>query len=154
MSDDRFTNPVEARKRAMDYLARREHGRAELLAKLERAGFDPDIAKDVVAELVADGLQSDERFVEAFVRSRIGQGKGPVRIRAELREHGIGDGLIEDGLVAAGQNWSALARSVRLKKFSGSEPADFKAKARQMRFLQSRGFESDHIQRALAADEA
>ena len=153
MADDKFTDPVEARKKAMDYLARREHGRAELLTKLERAGFDPDIAKDVLMQLVDDGLQSDDRFVEAFVRSRIGQGKGPVRIRAELREHGVGDGLVDEGLLAAGQNWYELARAVRLKKFGAGRPADFREKARQMRFLQSRGFESDHIQSAVAADE-
>ncbi len=145
--------PNEARKKAMDYLARREHARGELLTKLERAGFDPDVSQDAIAQLVADGLQSDARFVEAFVRSRIGQGKGPVRIRAELREHGVGDNLIEDGLAEAGQNWYALAREVRLKKFGAGEPADFKEKARQMRFLQSRGFESDHIQGAVAAAE-
>ena len=152
MSDDRFSDPLEARKKAMDYLARREHARGELLTKLERAGFDPDVSQDAVAQLVADGLQSDARFVEAFVRSRVGQGKGPVRIRAELREHGVGDSLIDDGLAEAGQSWYELAREVRLKKFGASEPADFREKARQMRFLQSRGFESDQIQSAIAAD--
>ena len=136
----------------MDYLARREHGRAELLAKLEKAGFDPDISAVAVAQLVADGLQSDERFVEAFVRSRIGQGKGPVRIRAELREHDVTGGLIDAGLTNAEQDWYALAVEVRLKKFGGARPRDFKEKARQMRFLQSRGFDTDHIQAAVSAD--
>ena len=136
----------------MDYLARREHGRAELLAKLEKAGFDPDISSNAIAELVDAGLQSDARFIEAFIRSRIGQGKGPVRIRAELREHGIGDSLIDDGLSGADEDWYALARQVRLKKFGAESPADFKEKARQMRFLQSRGFESDQIQSAVSAD--
>ena len=136
----------------MDYLARREHGRAELLTKLEKAGFDPDISEDAVAQLVEDGLQSDTRFVEAFVRSRIGQGKGPARIRAELREHDVTGGLIDTGLANAEQDWFALAREVRLKKFGTGQPRDFKEKARQMRFLQSRGFDSDQIQAAVSAD--
>ncbi len=153
MSDDKFSNPIEARKKAMDYLARREHARGELLAKLERAGFDPDVSQDAVAQLVADGLQSDSRFVEAFVRSRINHGKGPVRIRAELREHGVADSLTDDGLADAGQDWSELAREVRLKKFGSGQPGDFKEKARQMRFLQSRGFDSDHVRSAVSAVE-
>ena len=153
MSDDKFSNPIEARKKAMDYLARREHARGELLAKLERAGFDPDVSQDAVAQLVADGLQSDSRFVEAFVRSRINQGKGPVRIRAELRDHGVADSLTDDGLVDAGQDWSELAREVRLKKFGSGQPGDFKEKARQRRFLQSRGFNSDHVRSAVSAVE-
>ena len=151
MRDDRFSDPIAARKKAMDYLARREHGRAELLAKLEKAGFDPDISEDAVARLVDEGLQSDERFVEAFVRSRINQGKGPVRIRAELREHGVNGVVIDEALAAADENWYELAREVRLKKFGGGQPGDFKEKARQMRFLQSRGFDTDQIQFAVSA---
>jgi regulatory protein len=135
----------------MDYLARREHGRVELATKLEKAGFDPGISEDAVAGLVADGLQSDARFVEAFVQSRISQGKGPTRIRVELREKRVEDQLIEEGLLDAREDWFALARRVRRRKFGKEPPADFKEKARQMRFLQYRGFESEHIQSAVSA---
>lgn len=151
MCDDRFSNPIEARKKAMDYLARREHGRAELLQKLGNFGFDSATADDAVAELVADNLQSDARFVDAFVASRINQGKGPVRIRADLRERGISGSTIEIGLEDANQDWYALAREVREKKFGSERAPDFNEKARQMRFLQSRGFETDQIQAAVSA---
>jgi regulatory protein len=151
MDDDRFSDPIEARKKAMDYLARREHGRAELLEKVTRFGFDADVADDAVAQLVEDGLQSDVRFAEAFVRSRINQGKGPAKIRADLREKGVNDGATEDGIREAEQDWYALAIEVRLKKFGAERPVDFKEKARQMRFLQSRGFEPDQIQAAVSA---
>jgi len=137
----------------MDYLARREHGRSELFGKLTRFGFEADVADDAVAQLVEDGLQSDTRFVEAFVRSRINQGKGPAKIRADLREKGVNDGVTEDGIRQADQDWYALAVEVRLKKFGAERPAEFKEKARQMRFLQSRGFEQDQIQAAVSAGE-
>jgi regulatory protein len=149
--EDRFTDPIEARKKAMDYLARREHGLSELTRKLTTFGFDSDVARDAVAQLVDDGLQSDERFTEAFVRSRINQGKGPARIRADLQEKGINDGVIAAGLEEAEQNWYDLALQVRLRKFGAQAPGDFKEKARQMRFLQSRGFEQDHIRRLESA---
>jgi regulatory protein len=152
IDDERFSDPVEARKKAMDYLARREHGRTELLNKLTKFGFECDVADDAVAQLVEDGLQCDTRFAEAFVRSRINQGKGPARIRAELREHGLGDAVIATALAEAGQDWFELAIDVRLKKFGGEPPADFKEKARQMRFLQSRGFDTDQIQVAVSAN--
>ena len=135
----------------MDYLARREHGQVELHHKLIKFGFDADIADDAIAALVEDGLQSDARFTEAFVRSRISQGKGPTKIRADLRERGLSDSLVDEGLAEAAQDWYALARDVRIKKFGMACPVDFKDKARQMRFLQSRGFESDHIQSAVSA---
>ena len=151
--EERFSNPVEARKKAMDLLARREHGRVELARKLEKTGFDNDVAVDAIGTLTAEGLQSDQRFVEAFVQSRISQGKGPVRIQAELAERDIPVGQIDAVLEETEQDWYALAREIRCKKFGSQQPADFKEKARQMRFLQYRGFETDQIKLAVSAHE-
>jgi len=153
LEDERFSNPVEARKKAMDYLARREHGRVELCKKLIKFGFDADISDDAIERLIEDGLQSDQRFAEAFIQSSINQGKGPARIRADLSQRGVSDGVINDGLHESGQNWRTLARDVREKKFGMALPVDFKQKARQMRFLQYRGFGPDHIQSAVSAGD-
>jgi len=150
--EDRFASPLEVRKKAMDFLARREYGRTELFRKLADKGFDPDVARTAVARLVEEGLQSDTRFAESFVQSRIGQGKGPVRIRAELGQKGIDESVIELALEASGADWCALATEQRVKKFGRARPADFAEKARQMRFLQYRGYESGHIQAAVRAD--
>lgn len=147
---DRFSNPVEARKKAMDYLARREHSRDELLRKMEKAGFEVNVALDAVEQLRKDGLQSDRRFVDAFVQSRVSQGKGPTRIRADLRERGVRDAVIDEGLTVVVIDWHELARKTREKKFGAEPPVEFKDKARQMRFLQYRGFASDHIQTAVS----
>lgn len=151
LSDDKFSNPVEARKKAMDYLARREHGRTELINKLTSFGFQAATADAAVAQLVDDNLQSDQRFVEAFIISRINQGKGPLKIRSDLRERDIAGAVVDIGLQDANQDWYASARAVREKKFGPDYPMDYSEKARQMRFLQSRGFDIDHIQAAVSA---
>ena len=132
----------------MDFLARREYGQTELIRKLADKGFDRDAAEEAVRRLTDDGLQSDSRFAESFVQSRINQGKGPVRIRLDLSQKGIGDSVTELALEEADPDWRALAREQRIKKFGPDLPGDFKEKARQMRFLQYRGFEQDHIQSA------
>lgn len=150
--EDRFSNPVEARKKAMDYLARREYGRRELIDKLVSAGFEPAITARAVERLGEDGLQDDRRFVENFVQSRISQGKGPVRVHADLRQRGLDAGLVDEVLAEEGPDWFSLARQVRTKKFGGTPPGDFREKARQMRFLQYRGFEQAHIQAAVATN--
>lgn len=137
----------------MDYLARREYGNLELKKKLARAGFQIEAVEPAVEQLVADGLQSDRRFVEAFVQSRISQGKGPGRILADLSSRGIQESLADEVLAETGENWRALARTVRHKKFGRAAPQDFREKARQMRFLQYRGFLPEHIQAAVAADD-
>ena len=108
----------------MDYLARREHGRVELFNKLTKFGFDPHIAEEAIKQLIDDGLQSDERFVEAFVRSRINQGKGPARIRADLNNRGVPGSLIDNGLLEAEQNWFDLAREVHARKFGFEQPRE------------------------------
>jgi len=150
--EDRFSCPVDARKKAMDFLARREYGQTELIKKLANKGYDRSVAEQAVKKLTEDGLQNDQRFAEAFVQSRINQGKGPVRIRLDLGQRGIGDAVIELAIEDASANWFELARDVRLRKFGTGKPSDFKAKAKQMRFLQYRGFEQDHVQAAFNSE--
>ncbi len=148
--EDRFSCPKEIRKKAMDFLARREYGFEELVKKLADKGYTRTVVEDELARLSDEGLQSDTRFAEAFVQSRINQGKGPVRIRADLGQRGVRDGVIEGALEEAGVDWFELARRERLKKFGADLPVDFKEKARQMRFLHYRGFDQDQINAALS----
>lgn len=149
--EDRFSSAIEARKKAMVFLARREYGQTELVNKLVNKGYMRQVAEQAILELTAAGLQSDQRFAANFVRSRISQGKGPVRMRSELGQRGIDSIGIKQAIEATGADWDELACEVRLKKFGDARPVDFKAKARQMRFLQYRGFERDHIKAATGA---
>lgn len=149
---DPFADPAEARRRAMDLLARREHSRDELVKKLKAAGFEQNATFDAIDALRKEGLQSDRRFVESFVSSRVRQGKGPIRIRADLAQRGVREPCIGSALTNADVDWCALASEIREKKFGREVPADFKEKARQMRFLQYRGFESDQIRAAVGGD--
>lgn len=146
--EDRFSCPNEIRKKAMDFLARREYGQTELIKKLADKGYVRRLVEQSITRLTDQGLQSDDRFAEAFVQSRINQGKGPVRIRLDLSQRGVGDAVIEMAIEECAADWHGLASDVRRRKFGDGEPADFKAKAKQMRFLQYRGFEQDHIQSA------
>ena len=93
--EDRFSCPKEIRKKAMDFLARREYGQTELIKKLADKGFERRIVEQEVRILTEENLQSDERFSESFVQSRINQGKGPIRIRLDLGQRGISDAVIE-----------------------------------------------------------
>ena len=146
--EDRFACPKEIRKKAMDFLARRDYGQDELVRKLADKGYKRTVVEDEVARLADEGLQSDTRFAESFVQSRISQGKGPVRIRADLSQRGIREGILDAALEAADVDWFELAVAERVKKFGSDAPTDVREKARQMRFLQYRGFEQDHIQSA------
>ncbi len=89
-----------------------------------------------------------------FVRSRISRGQGPVRIGQELRQRGIPDETVRAALAGVEEDWSAVARAVLVRQFR-TPAADMKTRARQMRFLEYRGFTAAQIRSALkgAADD-
>lgn len=134
-----------ASEQAVSYLARREHSALELRRKLDKSGFDTADIEHVLSQLQQAGLQSDERFAESYVRSRINRGYGKTRIRMELQERGVADELIRDSLQQAEIDWFALAAEVRSKRFGEQNPEDFKSRAKQQRFLEYRGFSHDEI---------
>jgi regulatory protein len=143
-------DPAAIRLAAITLLARRDFASGELGEQLMARGFAAEVVRAVLAELVAEGLFSEGRYVENYVASRAGRGQGPARIGAELRKNGVPEPLIEQGLQAA--DWVALARKVRRAKFGAEPPQGWAEKARQARFLQYRGFSADHIRAATGAD--
>jgi regulatory protein len=132
-------------------LARRDHACGELAARLRERGFDAAVIETLVAELRDRRLLDDERYAGHFVAYHRARGQGPMRIRRELDQLGVDSTLIEAALESAG-DWRALARSVRTRRFGSKLPASWPDKARQARFLQYRGFSSDHIRSALGSD--
>ena len=130
----------------MNLLARREHSCFELQRKLSDKLPDySEIIGQVVFELQQDNLQSDERFAEAFLSSRIRRGLGPNRISMELQQRGVDQYLIEHILEESGVDWCELASAVLNKKYGTKFCEDFKERARRSSFLHYRGFNSDQI---------
>ena len=144
-------DPQAIRAAAVTLLARRDWLTEELSAKLQAAGGDPQAVAAVLAELARERLLDDVRFAEHFVTSRAERGQGPLRIATDLAALGASRELIE-AAVASGPDWRALAGTVRRRKFGAAPPDSWGEKARQARFLQYRGFSSDHIRAATGAD--
>jgi len=134
---------------AVRLLARREHSSEELGRKLRSKGHPAGIVESVVAKLRGKRLVSDDRFAASFVHHHAQRGQGPVRIRVELRQQGVSDELIEAQLQEAQFNWVALATAARRRKFGAAAPRNMAERAKQARFLQYRGFDSDQIRAAL-----
>ncbi len=96
-------------------------------------------------QLQQAGLQSDDRYTESFIESRINKGQGPVRIRRDLQERGIGSELIEHYLEIYDGEWRELLRQVHDGKFGSGRVRETKALAKRARFLEYRGFTSEMI---------
>jgi len=127
---------------ALKILIRREHSQLELSNKLHLKGFDDVDIKRSINLLIEQKYQSDERFSEAFILMRYNQGKGPVIISSELKKRGI------ESFELSIFDWFELAKEVREKKFGKNLPSDYKTRAKQKRFLKSRGFDFDQIDKA------
>ncbi len=147
---DDFTERTRAiRQQLTGYLARREHSRWELLRKLSEQGHDSNDAQAVLQRFVDNGIQSDARFAETFIRSKASKGQGPVRVLQELKRHQLDQQLIQTAMQEADIDWFELAKTVANKRFGGANQGDFKARQKQQRFLQYRGFDFEQIRYAL-----
>jgi regulatory protein len=153
-STRRAADPADseaARAAAVRWLARRDYASGELRGRLQRMGFNNDVVERTVGELIDERALDDARYASNYVSYSASRGQGPVRIASELKALELPADLIEAAL-AGGPDWRALAGEVRNRKFGAEPPADWPEKARQARFLQYRGFSSDHIRLALGAD--
>ncbi len=144
-------NPDDIREAALRLLARREHAAGELQRKLRAKGYAPAGVDEVTAALAREGLLSDKRFTETYVLGRMRRGWGPLRIKAELGERGVDGELVETYIDVNDGQWRDIVRAARSRRFGDRPPEGFQDRARQMRFLQSRGFTADQIKHALAS---
>lgn len=142
-------NPVAVRRVAMDLLARREHGRAELSRKLRQRGATQDLIDPALDRLAEEGLLNESRYLESYIASRARAGYGPVRIREELSQRGLPRSEIDSALSESGVDWSENLREVWRRKFARL-PQDARERAQQGRFLSYRGYSMEAISRLLS----
>ncbi len=142
-------DPEAIRARALRAVTRREYGARELQAKLVRTGASESVARQVVEDFAARGWQSDARYAESVARVRIGQGYGPLRIRAELQAAGVADTFISAAIQEPEVGgWLACAHASYAHRFH-TPPADAAGWQKAWRFLAQRGFSAEHIRSAL-----
>jgi len=130
---------------AIRMLAGREHSCFEIQAKLKSKGHGSDDIEIVIEQLLQDKYLDDSRFVEMFVRSKTNRGAGPIKIRLELQQRSVDASLIDEYLDFNQPEWLERAKEVRCKRFGDDLPIEQANKAKQVRFLQQRGFTQQQI---------
>lgn len=140
---------ANAFSQALRLLSRREHGARELTEKLIQKGYTQDEAEQALVTCQQQGLQSERRFIEALVRSRMRQGYGPQRIKQELQAKQVDTDLLDEILHDAANDWLDCARQVWHKKARGI-PLNFEQVQKLKRFLLYRGFPSAIIQQVVS----
>jgi regulatory protein len=140
-----------ARVAALDALARRDHSTADLRRKLLQKGYDGSVVSALLESLSVERLLDDRRYMENFVAYHAARGQGPLRVRMELRRHGLEGAPVEDCL-GNYPEWLTQLRIARQKKFGAALPTTYPDRQRQARFLGYRGFTSAQIRSALGFD--
>lgn len=138
--------PKAIRLKIMDFLSRREHSSREILNKMSNRVESKEMLLDSIKELIEDGLLSDERFAESYFQSRKNRGYGPLRIRNELKQKGVGDQIFFT--LSNEVNWHKYALEALRKKINGDLPTETKDVLKLKRFLNYRGFDFQDIDRA------
>lgn len=142
---------MSLKARALKYLSAREHSRLELARKLSRYAQEDDDVEALLDWLEAAKFLSQSRFSESLVHRRATR-FGNNRILSELQTHGVDGEALSDIKASLSQDEAARACEVWRKRF-GHPPADAPERAKQMRFLQQRGFSHSAIQAAMRAAE-
>ena len=135
--------------RAMRLLARREHSREELRRKLAPKVAEGENLEAILDELALRGWLSDARYAEQAIRSK-SRRYGPLKMAHALRAKGVDGETIAAGFRAAGSDGRSNLEDVWKSRFK-AWPADERERARQVRFLQGRGFSLEEILRFLKA---
>ena len=135
------------RARAMRLLARREHSRAQLRGKVAPHAAEGEDVDGLLDELARAGWLSDARFAEHSIRASARR-FGPLMLAQQLRRKGVDDATIAAGFHAAGADGASSVERVWASRFR-APPSGERDRARQVRFLQGRGFALDEIFRFL-----
>ncbi len=146
--------------RALRLLSRREYSRKELASKLlqlvrrDEEELTVDIEEQIEAVLndfEARAWLSDERFAQALVRRR-SERYGVRRVADELERAGIETGLISQLTGELKESEYDRARALWTRKF-GQIPTEQKERARQYRFLISKGFSPELVAKVIGGRE-
>lgn len=142
---------ISAYDKALALLARREHSARELKSKLARKGLDANESAKALADLRAKDYQSDARFGEMLIRTRIAGGYGPRWILADLRQHGITEAAAQALIDAAEPDWPALVRDLMRRRFGAKRAVSLAERSRRAAFLLRRGFDAHTVQSSTRA---
>ncbi len=139
------------RSYAFAVLTRREYSKVDLIEKLALYAQNREEVIELVDELARENYQSDQRFAEMLLRSQIRKGKGPNSVKMALRAKSIDKQLLDQDIKEV--DWYEQAYQLKVKKYGIEVAKDPKIKAKQIRFLQYRGFEMDAIMKAIIRKE-
>lgn len=134
---------------AMHLLSRRDHGQFELWQKLLAKGYDEEDIQTTLMFCLESNYLDDLRYAKSQIRQHVYKGHGERRIRQELQLKKVAEAVVDQAMEEEPQDWFELARQVAEKKYKSVKASDRNEYAKQVRFLQYRGYTFEQINYAL-----
>lgn len=145
-------NPINLKTKVLDLLSRRDYSYQELYQKLCKYSEDLDLIKKVLDEMVAKNFINEERFIANFIHNK-SQRYGSLKIKYLLKHKTDNSQLVNQIYQESDIDELASARQIWQRKFGQTPAKSWAEKAKQIRFLLSRGFNMGIIQKVLAISE-
>ncbi len=130
---------------AITLLAKKDYSSGSLRRLLSKLTEKEEYVDCVVRRLSDNHYLNDTQLINNLIDKHIKKRHGPTRIKQEIRQKGFPQELIEQKIEESGIDWYSMAKEARIKKFSDTPPAEQKEKAKQIRYLQYKGFSMDMI---------
>ena len=145
---------LSSQEAAIQLLSRRDHGEYELWQKLKLKGYSSEAIEQAIHFCLAHNYLDDLRYAQSQIRQYVYKGCGEKRIRQELMQKRVAESVIVQALQQEEQDWFELAKQAAEKKFKAQRAKDPKEYAKQVRFLQYRGYSFEQISYALKSESA
>jgi len=132
----------------MNALSRREHSEKEIYLKFVNLVNSKDILLEEILKLKEEGLISNQRYAEAYIRSRFHSGFGPVRIKYELEKKGVIKTIIKTAFQETDLDWDDKLKSELKKKYESNDMKNLNIN-KISKFFLYRGFDLEKISKLI-----
>ncbi|EKE84298.1 regulatory protein RecX [Idiomarina xiamenensis] len=144
---------AQLRQSVLRLLTRREHSQLELRRKLQQKGWPVELINEALQWAAEQGWQSEQRFLQSFVRARLANGDGPLKIIAAGQQKGLSAASINETFAELSIDWLQRCQARRQQRFGEALPSPGREWQRQARYLQQRGYLPDQIKHTLATND-
>ena len=135
----------------MNALSRREHSEKEIYLKFINLVDSKNNLLEEIVKLKEEGLISNQRYAEAYIRSRFHSGFGPVRIKYELGKKGVIETMIIKAFQETDLDWDDKLKSEFKKKYESNEVKNLNIN-KISKFFLYRGFDLEKISKLVKSN--
>lgn len=148
-----ITEPKALKNRALYWVSKRDYSLHDFYQKLDKVCEIDEMKHSLVEEFVRQGWLNEERYISAFVRSKIAAGLGLFRIKNDIKSHGVKPEKVVELTEHLEVDWFAQALSTYQRKYGNRPADDFKEQNKRFRYMQYRGFSVDEIKYSMSHSE-